>query len=112
MATFASTLKDLRKQKGYTQPELAEKLGISRSAVSMYEQAKREPDLATLKRIAAFFDVDLDRLTGNEATATAPVEMDDFTYALFNESQELTEENQQKLLEMARFFKSRQDENQ
>lgn len=109
MATFASTLKQLRKQHGYTQPELAEKLGISRSAVSMYEQGNREPDLNLLKRLSAFFAVDLDYLTGNSATSDG-ITMDDFTYALFNESQELTEENRQKLLEMARFFKSRQNE--
>jgi repressor LexA len=34
---------------------------------------------------------------------------DDFTYAMYNESQELTEENKRKLLEMARFFKEQQD---
>lgn len=37
------------------------------------------------------------------------VTFNDFTYALHNETKELTEENKQKLLEMARFFKEQQD---
>jgi hypothetical protein len=37
------------------------------------------------------------------------VTFDDFTYALHDETKELTEENKQKLLEMARFFKEQQD---
>lgn len=34
---------------------------------------------------------------------------DDFTYAMYNEGKELTEENKRKLLEMAQFFKEQQD---
>lgn len=37
------------------------------------------------------------------------ITFNDFTYALHNETKELTEENKQKLLEMARFFKEQQD---
>lgn len=37
------------------------------------------------------------------------ITFDDFTYALHDETKELTEENKQKLLEMARFFKEQQD---
>ena len=59
-----------------TQGELAKKLGISTSAVGMYEQNRREPDLDTLKKIAALFDVSLDSLTGYRpdfSAETAPV---------------------------------------
>lgn len=104
MANFATMLKQLRTEKGLTQPELSQLLGISRSAISMYEQGKREPDLATLELIARFFEVDLNLLTG---TDLGP---DDFTYALYNESRGLSEENRKKLLEMARFFKNTQTE--
>lgn len=100
MGQFASILKQLRTQKGLTQPELAMKLGISRSAISMYERGEREPDTATMEAIAVLFSVDMNYLYGMPA-----VTFDDFTYALHNESRELTEENKQKLLEMARLFK-------
>lgn len=100
MGQFASILKQLRTQKGLTQPELAAKLGISRSAISMYERGEREPDTATMESIASLFGVDMNYLYGMPT-----VTFDDFTYALHNESRELTEENKQKLLEMARLFK-------
>ncbi|MBQ3553689.1 MAG: helix-turn-helix domain-containing protein [Clostridia bacterium] len=62
-----------------TQKDLAKKLGISTSAVGMYEQNRREPDLKTLKKIAGCFDVTLDRLmdyqTNETETKGAPEEM-------------------------------------
>lgn len=100
MGQFASILKQLRLQKGLTQPQLAERLGISRSAISMYERGEREPDTTTMEAIAALFGVDMNYLYGMPT-----VTFDDFTYALHNESKDLTEENKQKLLEMARLFK-------
>ena len=100
MAQFSSILKQLRTQHGYTQPELAAKLGISRSAISMYERGEREPDSETMEAIANLFHVDMNYLYGMSGPT-----FDDFTYALHNESRELNEENQQKLLEMARLFK-------
>ena len=100
MGQFASILKQLRLQKGLTQPQLAEGVGISRSAISMYVRGEREPDTATMEAIAALFGVDMNYLYGMPT-----VTFDDFTYALHNESKDLTEENKQKLLEMARLFK-------
>lgn len=38
-----------------------------------------------------------------------PITFDDFTYAMFEEGKELTEENKQKLLEMAKFFRQQQE---
>lgn len=105
MGEFATIFRQLRLDHDLTQPQLAQKLGVSRSAISMYERGEREPDLATLQTIAQLFEVDLNRLTG--APELGP---DDFTYALYNETKELTEENKQKLLEMARFFKATQQD--
>ena len=48
MKEFPTVLRQLRKQARMSQPELAEKLGISRSAVSMYECGSREPNFAML----------------------------------------------------------------
>lgn len=57
-------LLSLRKQKGLTQKDLAEYLGISRQAYANYETGSREPDIATLKQLAEYFDVSLDYLLG------------------------------------------------
>ena len=45
MATFSERFKELRKEKGMSQRELATALHMSNSAVAMYETGKRQPDL-------------------------------------------------------------------
>ena len=55
---------ELRKEKGMTQEELARALNITRSALSLYEIGKREPDTDTIKKIAEFFGVSIDYLLG------------------------------------------------
>lgn len=64
MRKFNSVLKGLREEKGISQRELAEKLGISGSSVAMYESNKREPDFEMLENIADFFNVDMNYLLG------------------------------------------------
>lgn len=56
---FGSRLRYLRKQDELTQQQLADKLGIKKSTISMYENGKREPDFDTLESIADFFNVDI-----------------------------------------------------
>ncbi|MDI3508754.1 MAG: hypothetical protein PWP48_1345 [Clostridiales bacterium] len=52
----------LRKERKMTQEELANILGISRSALSLYETNKRQPDFQTICRLADFFNVSVDYL--------------------------------------------------
>lgn len=57
----------LRTSAGMSQLQLAHKIGVSGSAVGMYEQGRREPCADTLAAIAKVFDVSLDYLiTGEE----------------------------------------------
>ena len=65
MNDFSNILKSLRQSLGLTQGELASKLKISKSAVSMYENSNREPDIKTLNLIADFFEVDMNYLLGH-----------------------------------------------
>lgn len=60
-------ISDLREQKGLTQEELAEKLGITRSALSHYEKNRRKPDFETLITLADLFEVSIDFLVGRIA---------------------------------------------
>lgn len=55
-------IKELRTQKKMKQSELASILGISTSAIGMYEQGRRDPDPQTLLRIAQALDVSVDYL--------------------------------------------------
>lgn len=65
MAQLNDMLVFLRKRKGLSQQELADRLKISRSTIGMYETGKREPDLETLEALADFYNVDMNTLTGN-----------------------------------------------
>lgn len=56
---FPDMLVYLRKRNNMTQAGLAQKLGLSRSAVSMYESGQREPDFETLEAIADVFNVNM-----------------------------------------------------
>lgn len=57
-------LKSLRESEGLTQQELADRLQITRSALSLYETNKREPDNETIRKFADFFEVTTDYLLG------------------------------------------------
>lgn len=70
MGNFFNIFKSLRQSSGYTQQELSEKLGISRSTIGMYETGAREPDFETLEIIADFFNVDIDYLIGRTNQTT------------------------------------------
>ena len=68
MAVFANILKTLRTDKHLSQQELATRLGISKSAVSMYEQGRRD----ILNKIADIFQVDADYLLGRSSLSHEP----------------------------------------
>ena len=67
---FNEKLQELRKQKGMTQEELAEKLYVSRTAVSKWESGRGYPNLESLKAISQFFHVSLDNLLSSNALLT------------------------------------------
>ncbi len=60
----------LRTDKGLSQRDFAELLGVSNGAVGMWETEKRQPDLDTVKKMAAFFGVSVDYLMGNPQCST------------------------------------------
>ena len=59
-------LKDLRKEKGITQEQLAEKLGVSGRTISRWETGNNMPDISLLVEIAEFFDVSIPEIIKGE----------------------------------------------
>lgn len=87
MGNFQIIFRKLRTSSRLTQNEMAEKLGISRSTIGMYETGAREPDFETLEKIADYFNVDTDFLLGRTEQTTMLPE----TIGSYSKTRELTE---------------------
>ena len=62
----------LRTEKGLSQAELAQRIGVSASAIGMYEQGRREPSLDLLVQLARTFGVTTDYLLTGETPHFEP----------------------------------------
>ncbi|WP_368490226.1 helix-turn-helix domain-containing protein [Clostridium sp. BJN0013] len=92
---FGARLKLLRKEKGLTQKELAQKLNMQNTAISKYELNQRKPDTETLLEIANFFNVSVDYLLGNSDDRTTLNPKENTSYEKISE---LVKENEIKTL--------------
>ena len=61
---FGDKLIALRKKKGFSQEELAEKLGINAVTYLHYEKEQRQPSLELIADISVFYGVSVDYLLG------------------------------------------------
>lgn len=64
MKKFSEIIKKLRVEKGLTQEQLAEEIGVSKSTIAMWETGKREPSRDLYEEVADYFNVDIDYLYG------------------------------------------------
>ena len=72
MAEFGENIRKAREEKGITQQTLADKLFVSRQAVSRWENGSRYPDLLTAKSLAVALDTTLDKLLDNDDMQNYP----------------------------------------
>ena len=105
-------LKELRQKRHISQVKLAMDLNMNQNSISRYETGEREADYETLIAFADYFGVSVDYLLNEEtkkfpAVAEDKITFDDFTYAMYNHSADLTEEEKKMLLEMAEFMKKK-----
>ena len=95
----------LRKEKGFTQKDVADRLGISRQAYANYETGNREPDITTLIKIAQLFEVSVDELVENGHVSKT--DEDDLKIALFGGDEEVTDEMWDEVKKFAEFVKAK-----
>lgn len=76
MIDFAYKLKALRDLRGWSQDELAKRLGVTRSAIGNWEQGTREPDFEALESIADVFNCTICYLVGGEPMELSAVEIE------------------------------------
>ena len=101
-------LDELMKARGLNKRKLAMNSGVPYTTiVSLYTKGYDNVKRNTIVKLAQYLNVTVDELMDEK-----DVEFDDFTYAFFAELGTLTEENKAKLLDMARYFKERQSEDE
>lgn len=69
---FADKLTTLRKKAGWSQEELAEKMGVTRQSVSKWEGAQSVPDIDKILQLSRLFDVTTDYLLKEELENQEP----------------------------------------
>ncbi|MGS0764403.1 helix-turn-helix transcriptional regulator [Syntrophomonas curvata] len=69
---FADRLKKVRAEKGMTQVQLAEALGVSKGTIAMWETGKREPNFETLNELSEIFDKRIDYILGYSNDDSSP----------------------------------------
>lgn len=72
MADFAVRLRQLRRERGLRQIDLAVHLGIAQTTIANYEQHARFPDEERLIKLAHYFEVSLDYLLGRSDVSISP----------------------------------------
>lgn len=103
MGEYLKRLKELRLAKGISQKEIAEYLGITTAAYSLYERGNREPNLTILKKIAEYYKVSMDDLlemSDEPQTVAAHLDGDDFT-----------EDEKKEIQQFVEFVKSKRSNN-
>ena len=95
---FNNKLYELRKQKGFSQEELAGRLNVSRQTVSKWEIGESTPDMEKLVAISDLFEISLDELVKGEEPETADSSEQIVRSELYSDIKEhvLTEDNKKK----------------
>ena len=66
MVKIGKLLQELRKEKGFTQEQLAERMGVARRTVSRWETGSNMPDLDILVELSDFYAVDIREILSGE----------------------------------------------
>ena len=103
---FGERLSFLRKERGLTQAQLAEKADIAREMVSRYERNAQDPDFSTVVRIAKALEVSVNSLlSGPEADKVITEE--DIRFALSDGDQPITMAQYEEVKNFARYIQER-----
>lgn len=90
---FSERLKTLRKEAGFTQVNVAEKLGISQPAYASWERGVKKPTQDNLVKIAQVLNVSVDYLVGNSEEKTD--DLDNIELLFRMNSRDLTDEEKE-----------------
>ena len=109
-------IKELRIEKGLTQSQLAELLGVNQTAAGKYERGELEPNFSTLIKLSQIFEVSIDFLIGHSddlgvisisSQKEKPAELSPDGKELLDIYNSLESEHRVQILEYARYFAER-----
>lgn len=83
MKSIGETIASLRKQKGMTQNELAEKMNVTDKAVSKWERDLSCPDINTISKLADILDVSVEELLKAKKKEDSNTKMKDLINLIF-----------------------------
>ena len=110
---FFDRFEDFCKSRGITANRACIDMGLSRSIAAKWKNTGATPSGEVLSKISNYFDTTVDFLLTGEQIERIPIDaditFDDFTYAMANEADGLSDERKQQLLDLARFFKPELD---
>lgn len=66
MSYLNQNIKFLRRQKEFTQADLAERIGVKRSLIGAYEEERAEPKIETIQKLAYLFELTLDQIINHD----------------------------------------------
>lgn len=104
--SLADRLKKLRTAKHYTQSYVSSQLHITRSSYSNYETGTRTPSLESLIKLAQFYNITMDSLTGLSVSRAHTVPLSNDELSLLDIYRALTLESQKEILSFAEFKKN------
>lgn len=77
MKPYSNRIRELRQAKSLNQEQLAEKIGLTKQAISQYERGDRKPSMDVLEALCDFFNVSSDYLLGKDDVTLRFVNSDD-----------------------------------
>lgn len=104
---FFDVFQSLCKKKGVSCKRAAEDIGLSNSITTKWKKTGATPSGDTLNRIAAYFNVTIDYLLGNETVDQATDILNDVDLAFYGDYRELDEDDKETVRDMVRVMRER-----
>lgn len=104
---FFDVFQSLCKKKGVSCKRAAEDIGLSNSITTKWKKTGATPSGDTLNRIAAYFNVTIDYLLGNEIVDQATDVLNDVDLAFYGDYRELDEDDKETVRDMVRVMRER-----
>ena len=101
---FSENLRVIRKNKGLTQKDLSDKVGVALSTVAMWETGSRRPGYKTAQRVADILDVSIDKLLQDKSFSSEEYLSENELYSRITPK---TRNANQDLLEIREVLRSR-----